>query len=308
MDDHVACIDQHPVGMGQAFDASASVAFLLELSEKLIGHGAHMALRAPRGHDHLVADRRLALQIDAHDVLRLGIVEGVEAETGDEFFTLLVRHLAMALGYAALLVLSAPRLLRWVPGQMLEAAGRMAFSNYLGTSLVMAALCYGWGLGLFGQFGAAQRWTLVLLVWALILSWSQPWLARYRQGPLEWLWRTGQLAITRREGFQKVYDLTHRVIPDRLEVATFLASLAVAGIVLAVGAWVYWPIVRDLVEGRPAHAGVLVDVLDDPLVHEQHLRVAGGRETGGSFCGISRTAQCKARETASAAATVASGR
>ena len=30
---------------------------------------------------------------------------------------------------------------------------------------------------------------------------------------LEWLWRTGQLAITRREGFRKVYDLSHRVIP-----------------------------------------------------------------------------------------------
>lgn len=30
---------------------------------------------------------------------------------------------------------------------------------------------------------------------------------------LEWLWRTGQLSITRREGFQKVYDLTERVIP-----------------------------------------------------------------------------------------------
>jgi uncharacterized protein YcaQ len=33
---------------------------------------------------------------------------------------------------------------------------------------------------------------------------------------LEWLWRTGQLAITRREGFQKVYDLTERVIPTGL--------------------------------------------------------------------------------------------
>ena len=30
---------------------------------------------------------------------------------------------------------------------------------------------------------------------------------------LEFLWRTGKLAIARREGFQKVYDLTERVIP-----------------------------------------------------------------------------------------------
>jgi hypothetical protein len=32
---------------------------------------------------------------------------------------------------------------------------------------------------------------------------------------LEYLWRTGELAICRREGFQKVYDLTSRVIPAR---------------------------------------------------------------------------------------------
>jgi uncharacterized protein YcaQ len=31
---------------------------------------------------------------------------------------------------------------------------------------------------------------------------------------LEFLWRVGDLAICRREGFQKVYDLTHRVIPE----------------------------------------------------------------------------------------------
>ncbi|MEO3999096.1 crosslink repair DNA glycosylase YcaQ family protein [Mesorhizobium sp. CAU 1732] len=30
---------------------------------------------------------------------------------------------------------------------------------------------------------------------------------------LEYLWRTGELAIARRDGFQKVYDLTERVIP-----------------------------------------------------------------------------------------------
>ncbi|WP_372839298.1 winged helix-turn-helix domain-containing protein [Phaeovulum sp.] len=36
---------------------------------------------------------------------------------------------------------------------------------------------------------------------------------------LEWLWRTGALAITRREGFQKVYDLSERVIPAPLRAA-----------------------------------------------------------------------------------------
>lgn len=32
---------------------------------------------------------------------------------------------------------------------------------------------------------------------------------------LEYLWRTGDLAITRRDGFQKAYDLTERVIPAK---------------------------------------------------------------------------------------------
>jgi uncharacterized protein len=99
-------------------------------------------------------------------------------------------HLAMALGYAALLMLLAPRLLASRLGKRLAAAGRMAFSNYIATSLLMTALFYGWGFGLAGQFGHAALWGFVLLGWALMLSWSAPWLARFRQGPLEWLWRS----------------------------------------------------------------------------------------------------------------------
>lgn len=99
-------------------------------------------------------------------------------------------HLGMALGYAALLMLAAPRLeATWI-GRRLTAAGRMAFSNYLGTSLVMCAIFYGWGLHQFGQHGAATQLWFVLLGWALMLGWSAPWLARFRQGPLEWLWRS----------------------------------------------------------------------------------------------------------------------
>jgi len=105
-------------------------------------------------------------------------------------YLLSIPHLLAALGYAALLVLATPRLLATWLGQRLEAAGRMAFSNYLGTTVVMCAIFYGWGLGLFGQYGAAALWQFVFLGWALMLAWSKPWLARYRQGPLEWLWRS----------------------------------------------------------------------------------------------------------------------
>lgn len=85
----------------------------------------------------------------------------------------------------------------------LRAAGRMAFSNYLGTSLLMTAVFYGWGFGLFGQIERIWLYPIVVSVWALMLVWSPWWLARFRYGPLEWAWRSlarGQLQPMRRIG------------------------------------------------------------------------------------------------------------
>ena len=65
----------------------------------------------------------------------------------------------------------------------------MAFSNYIGTSLIMALIFQGWGLGLFGHFDRSALALFVLLGWTLMLLWSRPWLAHFRYGPLEWLWR-----------------------------------------------------------------------------------------------------------------------
>lgn len=99
-------------------------------------------------------------------------------------------HLLMGLGYIAALMLAAPWLLTTCLGDRLVAAGRMAFSNYIATSLVMTFVFHGWGLGLGGKVGHAAQLLFVLLGWALMLAWSKPWLARFRQGPLEWLWRS----------------------------------------------------------------------------------------------------------------------
>jgi len=98
-------------------------------------------------------------------------------------------RLAMVVGLAALLAQWAPRGSRGRMGQRFVAAGRMAFSNYIGTSIVMAAIFQGWGLGLYGQFGRLGLLGFVVLGWVLMLAWSKPWLAHFRYGPLEWLWR-----------------------------------------------------------------------------------------------------------------------
>lgn len=97
-------------------------------------------------------------------------------------------RVVLVIGYACLIIL----LMRpggWLTGRI-AAAGRAAFSNYLGTTLLMTFVFSGWGLGLFGRIGRAEMYWLAPLAWALMLAWSAPWLRRYRHGPLEWLWRS----------------------------------------------------------------------------------------------------------------------
>lgn len=100
-----------------------------------------------------------------------------------------IPHLAMTLGYLAALLLLWPRLQDSAAGKRLAAAGRCAFTNYLGTTFVMSALFAGWGLGLGGVLPRAALPLVVLGGWALMLAWPRWWLARFGQGPLEALWR-----------------------------------------------------------------------------------------------------------------------
>jgi uncharacterized protein len=95
---------------------------------------------------------------------------------------------AMAFGYAALIILASRRQ-GWL-AQRIAAAGRCAFTNYLGTSLVATFIFYGWGLGLYGSLSRWQAWLLVPLVWLAMLAWSKPWLERFNYGPFEWAWRS----------------------------------------------------------------------------------------------------------------------
>lgn len=99
-------------------------------------------------------------------------------------------RIPMAVGYASLFMTWVLRFPDHTLILRVAAAGRMAFSNYLGTSLVMTAIFYGWGGGLFGQVGRFALYLFVVGAWILMLLWSKPWLMHFQYGPLEWLWRS----------------------------------------------------------------------------------------------------------------------
>ena len=98
-------------------------------------------------------------------------------------------HLITVLGVLVLLALWGPGLAKGWLGQRFVAAGRMAFSNYLGTSIVMMFVFHGWAGGLFGKLHRLELLGIVVAMWLVMLLWSKAWLSVFRFGPLEWLWR-----------------------------------------------------------------------------------------------------------------------
>lgn len=112
-----------------------------------------------------------------------------------------IPRIMLTVGYAAALILIIQRYQNNPMLARIAATGRAAFSNYLGTSIVMTTIFYGYGFGLFGHVGRAGLWVFVLGAWAVMLLWSKPWLMKFHYGPLEWLWRSlarGQLQEMRR--------------------------------------------------------------------------------------------------------------
>lgn len=88
-----------------------------------------------------------------------------------------------------------------VVGTGLERIGRTALSCYVAQNVLASALCYGWGLGLAARVDPSLRVpftvAVYLLVCAVLVVTASWWLRRYRQGPVEWLWRVSYQRLVR---------------------------------------------------------------------------------------------------------------
>jgi uncharacterized protein len=99
-------------------------------------------------------------------------------------------NVVMTVGWAALIMLLIRTVASAGVRARLAATGRMAFTNYLMTSIVMTTIFYGYGLGLFGSVSRSALYLFCFGMWAAMLLWSKPWLDRFHYGPFEWAWRS----------------------------------------------------------------------------------------------------------------------
>lgn len=121
-------------------------------------------------------------------ILQMRASIGWDSEAG--FASMMLMMLAgmlSAIGYCSLLVALAARTHLWL--SWLKQAGRMAFTLYIGQSLVVYLL-FVWLLPQYwGALGRPELLSLALLLSVLQLWFADAWLKRYDQGPLERLWR-----------------------------------------------------------------------------------------------------------------------
>ena len=130
--------------------------------------------------------------------LNMLTAQGILAHESDPAYVL-------GLGMLGLYYISLPMAAMWIAlvmllckasgflaaKRVLGCYGRMAFTNYIGQSLLATWVFYGYGLGLYGSLSRVEQIGVVVAIWAIQLAFSPLWLKYFQFGPLEWVWRSG---------------------------------------------------------------------------------------------------------------------
>lgn len=98
---------------------------------------------------------------------------------------------AVSIGYIGLAVwLARCGALGWL-ARAIASAGRMALTNYLMQSVLVAFIAQHWGLGMYGEITRVPMVGIVFGIYVGQVVFSSLWLKAFTMGPLEYLWRCG---------------------------------------------------------------------------------------------------------------------
>ncbi|MBS4218034.1 DUF418 domain-containing protein [Bacillus sp. FJAT-49711] len=71
----------------------------------------------------------------------------------------------------------------------LASAGRMSITIYVSQSIIGTLIFYNYGLGLYGQISMATGTLLAFAIYVIQVIIAEIWLAKFKYGPVEKLWR-----------------------------------------------------------------------------------------------------------------------
>ncbi|MBS4210661.1 DUF418 domain-containing protein [Bacillus sp. FJAT-50079] len=69
------------------------------------------------------------------------------------------------------------------------SAGRMSLTIYITQSIIGTLIFYSYGFGLYGQVSMAVATWLAIAIYIIQVILAEIWLSKFRQGPIEKLWR-----------------------------------------------------------------------------------------------------------------------
>lgn len=113
--------------------------------------------------------------------------------TPDMLLVMVIQNLsipALSVGYVCAVILLCQQEVWRSRLSAFGAIGRTALSNYLLQSVLATLLFYRYGFGLYGTMGPALLLIPTVLIYGFEAAVSPWWLARWRFGPVEWLWRS----------------------------------------------------------------------------------------------------------------------
>ncbi len=140
---------------------------------------------------HAFQEAKRSPVVSNHDELgsqRSSIQRANAQFTGDILFAFGIT--ALALGYAATIVLAAQTPSGRAALTPLAGVGRLALTVYLTQTLMFTTLFYGYGFGQAFRLGPAAVTAWAVVIFCVQLVACQWWLKRFRFGPVEWMWRS----------------------------------------------------------------------------------------------------------------------
>ena len=99
--------------------------------------------------------------------------------------------------------------------RVFESVGRMALTNYIGQSVIYIVFyhhLFSW-FQLYGKLTFGETWLTGIVLFAVQTLLSRLWLSKFRQGPLEWLWKRISYSVTKVAGnlSSRRQEAEHRV-------------------------------------------------------------------------------------------------